>query len=371
MSYGEVSSLGRQVDGNNACTRAKKPKALAKKGANPLKSKHKETKGVSVAPNFSSVVPISHHVDAVLPDPNQAAVSQPPFDVQVTPPLVTLSFRSATAQYLAMARMEAFYESSSSSRRYMTLVEASKEKLCRNYEAFNLPVSSVRDWMRAMKETEAMRAESASGWRYWVNDGESQVLEQLFELEAIEDDEGDLQRVADEDGLIDGGPRSSSLSSRGERDDVRRSPVPSLQDTMRSLTVAGKVPETNTTQDTSAGRSRGPVTYIISCLASQKHKALRHERMHALYHLCPDYRSVVARCYAQLSRRALKAVEIELQLRGYGVRVWADEWQAYIADGETDIGGGVAKRENEALRKEVVQAAQKTCKRAGLELSFQ
>ena len=70
--------------------------------------------------------------------------------------------------------------------------------------------------------------------------------------------------------------------------------------------------------------------YLISSTTASK-GSLLHERLHALYHLSEPYASAVHTHYTtQLSRKARKIIEHDLQLRGYRASVWEDEWQAYL-----------------------------------------
>ncbi|KAN0064041.1 hypothetical protein ACQY0O_003647 [Thecaphora frezii] len=91
--------------------------------------------------------------------------------------LLTLLFPTAATQHAALARMEAFYEGAGdSAQTYLSLEEARAQRICRNYEAFNLPVRAVREWL------EAIKAEGKS-WREECNIEETKVLEYLLEQE--------------------------------------------------------------------------------------------------------------------------------------------------------------------------------------------
>lgn len=53
-------------------------------------------------------------------------------------------------------------------------------------------------------------------------------------------------------------------------------------------------------------------------------------------------------------------------MRGYAAVVWEDEWQAYVVDGEVEIGGGVAKGENEEARGELKRLAEVAWREVGI-----
>lgn len=259
----------------------------SKKGANPLKAK---LRAPAAGP--------AGDVDVGVEDDSAG----PSFEAQLSPPLVTLLFSSKAKQHRALARIEAFYESAQSSRSYLALQEAKQAKLCQHYEAFNFPLSVVREWMEEMRsremkgqiqqeDSDADKAGQAQAqwWSSFVNTEETDLLALLHEQGAL--------------------PASQP------------SPSPA------------------------------PLSYLISTLLTQSTTSLPHERLHALYHLSAPYRSAVSSAYANLSRRTRKAMETDLgMMRGYGEKVWEDEWQAYVVHGEEEIGGGVAKGENGEAR---------------------
>ncbi|CAO1621753.1 unnamed protein product [Parajaminaea phylloscopi] len=339
---------------------AGKVKAPKKKGANPLKAKLKAA--------AASIGARDDAEETALRNGPQSAQ----FQVEVQSPLVTLLYHSASAQHRALSRMEAFYEGASSSHRYLTLAEAASERLCRNYEAFNLPVSSLQEWLQAMAARHEQDGDGVKSWRDCVNAEERHLLDELIEvgvLATLGDESGaDVEprrappRDASAGSCPPPPPRAQETGVAGNASD-RTGEGPLTRSAASSHDAA---PATATATTTDSTNTHTQISYIISCLASQQAKSLPHERLHALYHLCPQYRTAVSRGYAQLSRRACKAVETELGLRGYGPRVWEDEWQAYVVDGDTSIGGGAARRENEELRAGLRVEATEAGKRVGL-----
>lgn len=196
----------------------------------------------------------------------------------VEAPVLTLFFPTAALQHAALARIEAFYESDTNGKRYLTLQEAADERICRNYQGFNFPLrQGVQDWLDAMHDAVGSDTEAeAQWWRPQCSAEEVQLLELLVSLRAISAYEG-----------------SSARSDDGE----------------------------------------AAVSYVISCVASQAHSTLPHERLHALYFLSASYRALVAQLYDSLSAPAKKVIEADLALRKYAPAVWRDEFQAYLAEG--------------------------------------
>ncbi|EPQ28175.1 uncharacterized protein PFL1_04502 [Pseudozyma flocculosa PF-1] len=197
-------------------------------------------------------------------------------------PILTLFFPTAAAQHAAIARIEAFYESSSSSQTYLSLEEAERERICRNYQGFNFPVvEGVGQWLAAMWNAVDV-ADDEARTRWWEPDcseAEVEVLRFLVDGGVIADDEGW------------GGEVSAGLADR-------------------------------------------PIRYAISTVAAKAHTTLAHERLHALYFLCAEYRALVATHWSTLSAPVRRAIEYDLQMRGYSESVFADEFQAYLAEGE-------------------------------------
>ncbi|PWZ00495.1 hypothetical protein BCV70DRAFT_199775 [Testicularia cyperi] len=241
-----------------------------------------------------------------------AVREQPVFGHLVDSPVLTLLFPTAAIQHSALARMEAFYESDSSSKRYLSLQEARDERICRNYQGFNFPVfEGVKVWLQAMSAAVNSSASgTAGGERWWsehCNDEERQVLDVLVDVGAIAADEG----------------------------------------------VNG--------QTNGAASADAKVTYVISTTASQANSTLPHELLHALYFLSPSYRSFVSSQWDSLTSSARKAIETDMGLRKYSPAVFQDEFQAYLAEGfgtEKEFGNktaGECKPIAEELRARVPQ----------------
>lgn len=203
---------------------------------------------------------------------------EPLFGHIVDPPVLTLLFPTAALQHAALSRMEAFYESDSNAKRYLTLQEAADERICRNYQGFNFPLrQGVQEWLDAMFEAVGGEEDAPKWWAAHCSAEENQLLDVLVSLGAISPFEGASSRSAD-------------------ADDAR-------------------------------------VSYVISCVASQAHSTLPHELLHALYFLSAPYRAFVSRQYASLSSASKKVIETDLGMRKYAPSVFEDEFQAYLAEG--------------------------------------
>ncbi|CEH17188.1 hypothetical protein CBOM_03251 [Ceraceosorus bombacis] len=210
-------------------------------------------------------------------------------------PLLTLVFQDASHQRAALARMEAFYEGAGAPKGvYLDLEEASNARLCRNYQAFNLPLDSVRQWLAAMRrhhgECEAQHADPSetsegassstsemSWWESHCNPTECAVLRQLHSLEAL------------------------------------------------------------------AEQSNSPFRYLVSVLQQFAASSLTHEQNHALFHLVPSFASAAQRAWDDLPRKAKSIIQHDLQLRGYAESVWVDEFQAYVAEDPSEFGNVAAE----------------------------
>lgn len=230
-------------------------------------------------------------------------------------PILILRFNSATAQHQALARMESYYESSTEAKKYLTLQDAQLKRLCPNYEAFNLPLSAVHDWLQAMREAEGVynsqpqhkqqdtgtdeTAKSTSPqqhccwWTAFTNNNETQLLQRLHRADCLD-------------------------TSPYAKDDSTPS-------------------------------------YIISTTSNS---AIPHELRHALYHLHAGYRATVQKEWdATLSNKTRAVIQRDLVLRGYGPRVWIDEFQAYVSEDAGEFGN---KTRNECREvKGVLLAAQR------------
>ncbi|KAJ1028573.1 hypothetical protein NDA16_001739 [Ustilago loliicola] len=255
-------------------------------------------------------------------EPKEAAAEkeEPLFGHIVDPPVLTLLFPTAALQHAALARMEAFYESDSKAKSYLTLQQAADERICRNYQGFNFPVrQGVQEWLDAMYEATSQdgagdEADAPKWWTPHCSTEENQLLDVLVSLGAISPYEGASSRDADSEA--------------------------------------------------------GSITYVISCVASQAHSTLSHELLHALYFLSAPYRSFVSHQYASLSAANKKVIETDLGMRKYSPSVFEDEFQAYLAEGlgtEKEFGNKPAaecKDIAEVLRAQVP----KEWKKLGLDL---
>ncbi|SPO23271.1 uncharacterized protein UTRI_01949 [Ustilago trichophora] len=250
------------------------------------------------------------------PKESQAEKEQPLFGHIVDPPVLTLLFPTAALQHAALSRMEAFYESDSNAKSYLTLQQAADERICRNYQGFNFPLrQGVQEWLDAMFDATGADEGSPKWWAAHCSAEENQLLELLVDLGAISSYEGASSRNADS----------------GEA---------------------------------------GSISYVISCVASQAHSTLPHELLHALYFLSAPYRAFVTQQYASLSAANKKVIETDLGMRKYSPSVFEDEFQAYLAEGlgtEKEFGNKPAaecKDIAEALRAQV----RKEWKKLGLDL---
>ncbi|CBQ71984.1 conserved hypothetical protein [Sporisorium reilianum SRZ2] len=240
---------------------------------------------------------------------------EPLFGHIVDPPVLTLLFPTAALQHAALARMEAFYESDSKARNYLSLQQAADERICRNYQGFNFPIrQGVHEWLDAMFEATDSDSDTPKWWTPHCSLEENQLLDVLVSLNAISPFEGAASRNADAES--------------------------------------------------------GGVSYVISCVASQAHSTLPHELLHALYFLSPAYRAFVSRQYASLSAASRKVIETDLGMRKYAPAVFEDEFQAYLAEGlgtEKEFGNKPAAECKDIAQQLRVQVAAEW-KRLGLDL---
>lgn len=242
------------------------------------------------------------------------AKKEPVFGHIVDPPVLMLLFPTAALQHAALARIEAFYESDSNAKRYLSLQEAADERICRNYQGFNFPLrQGVHEWLDAMFEATNSNADSAKWWTPHCSAEENELLDVLISLGAISPYEG--------------------ASSRND------------------------------------GES-GSVSYVISCIASQAYSTLPHELLHALYFLSPPYRAFVKSQWDSLSAANKKVIETDLGLRKYSSSVFQDEFQAYLGEGlgtEKEFGNKPAL-ECKEIAQQLRKQATKEWKKLGLNL---
>lgn len=211
------------------------------------------------------------------------------FQVQRHGPLILLHFTAPKIQHQAMARMEAFYESKSEAEKYISLQDPKTQLLCRNYQAFNLPLCAIREWLHAMQTSEGISSSrqgnanpfcTARWWCPFTNSQECQLLTQLCRL-----------------GLFN---------------------APKGWDASR---------------------------YLISITNKS---AIHHELLHALFFLHPGYREKAQGLWEGLSNRCRIVVTNDLLMRGYGEQVWVDEFQAYVSENAGEFGKKVRAECNEA-----------------------
>ncbi|WFD42622.1 enhancer of mRNA decapping [Malassezia psittaci] len=101
-------------------------------------------------------------------------------------PILTLVFGSAQAQHAALSRLECFYESKEYANTYLNLDAALRARICRGYEAFNLPIDAVSSWLKAMEDAQrdSSDQETTPWWHSFCNAEEIELLDTLFELES-------------------------------------------------------------------------------------------------------------------------------------------------------------------------------------------
>ncbi|KAL4400053.1 enhancer of mRNA decapping [Malassezia pachydermatis] len=186
-------------------------------------------------------------------------------------PVLTLVFGAAAVQYAALARIECFYESEKYAGTYLTWDAARQARVCKDYEAFNLPLAYVAQWLQALRLATEPRSDPdplLPWWHTHCSEEENALLADLLERGILQDN-GELH------------------------------------------------PST-------------PATYLISALASKAEVSLAHERLHALYYLSPRYRAIVQDQWEAMPRAIASAVQYDLQMRGYKASVWQDELGAYL-----------------------------------------
>lgn len=222
------------------------------------------------------------------------------FHVQRHGPLLLLHFNSALTQHQALARMEAFYESKSEGKTYISLQDPKTNLLCRNYEAFNMPVSAIQEWLQAMRSSEMVFSSTQGNdsprsipgwWCPFTNSQESFLLNELWSL-----------------GLLKA-PKGHDASS-----------------------------------------------YLISVTDKS---AIHHELLHALFSLHSGYRSKVQGVWEGLSSECRMVIYNDLLMRDYGEQVWVDEFQAYVSENAGEFGKKVRTECEEAamvLRESQAQA---------------
>lgn len=110
----------------------------------------------------------------------------PAFVAYAHGPVLTLLFANTIRQHSALARIEAFYESESAGK-YLSCEEAAQARICKGYEAFNLPTDALRRWLNAMKQASPRAPEGEEQW--WTpscNAVEDELLRYIFEHDLLE-----------------------------------------------------------------------------------------------------------------------------------------------------------------------------------------
>lgn len=229
-----------------------------------------------------------------------------------SPLLLTLLFRDKASQHYALARIEAFYESSAvEGNQYLTIDQAKSQKLCPNYEAFNFPISAVNEWLLQMKKCHFNDSIFAVPPQDEMSSTDETIVEQWWQVHCNEE-EVELLRFLDSMGCLEDPTVNSDSTSK----------------------------PTNAPQ------------YLITSLTSQATSSLPHERLHFLYFASKEYRDYVENMYASLSNKTRKIIEIDLGMRGYAKHVWQDEFQAYVSLNAAEFGNST-KQECTSLKQEL------------------
>lgn len=237
--------------------------------------------------------------------------------------LLTLLFRDKVSQHSALARIEAFYESSTIEEqsndlnRFITIDQAKSQKLCPNYEAFNCPISAINEWLGQMLKCTDL-AVSAPENSKEKNLGES-IADQTKHTEKwwqahCNEEEVELLKFLDSLGCL-------------EDPSAGTDPIEKIENAPQ---------------------------YLITSLASQASSSLPHERLHFLYFASKDYREYVGEMYKSLSNKTRKIIETDLGMRGYAKHVWQDEFQAYVSLNAAEF-GNPTKQECASLKQELQQ----------------
>lgn len=235
--------------------------------------------------------PLFHPTNSVKQKKGQNNSVAVDFRLRRQGPLVLLHFKTPLTQHEALARMEAFYESKSEAKTYISLQDPKTKFLCRNYQAFNLPVCAIQEWLQAMQSSEKVFSSSQGNenlcsisgwWRPFTNSEESVILNQLWSL-----------------GLL------------------------------------------------KAPKGHEPSSYLISVTDKS---AIHHELLHALFFLHSGYRDKAQEVWERLSSKCRMVVSNDLLMRDYGEHVWVDEFQAYVNENAGEFGKKVRAECEEAAK---------------------
>lgn len=249
---------------------------MAKKGIN---STSKKTNGVRV------------ELKGLLTQGRSQSYPKSDFIVQRHGPTILLQFTVPEAQHLALFRMESLYKSKSDAQPYVPLQNPGTKLLCRNYQAFNLPISSIYEWFQAMQKTEKNLCQSQGNldihkslqgwWSLFTNSQESRLLDHLWQFGCLRD--------------------------------IKPGEVPS---------------------------------YLISVTYKS---VIQHEISHAFYFLHPGYGHKVHQLWMGLSKKIRLIISHNLLMRGYGQHVWVDEFQAYVSEDRGEFENKTKQECDEAL----------------------
>ncbi|WFD33970.1 enhancer of mRNA decapping [Malassezia cuniculi] len=99
-------------------------------------------------------------------------------------PVLTLLFADAATQHKALARIEAFYESSTCGT-YLTCEQAVNERVCKGYEAFNFPVDALSRWLDALKVAAPPVEEDEPWWKGACTEEECEFIQYVYDTSVL------------------------------------------------------------------------------------------------------------------------------------------------------------------------------------------
>lgn len=331
-----------------ALTTKKKKSGGNKKGANPLKAQLKagSRKGAGQADDIKPGIskgeteqegggPVS------TANANTSSPSHGSFTSFISGPVITLRFTSKAAQHRALSRVETYYEGVDEKlqgyQSWGALMGALQGKtpsdiaergLCKGYEAFNLPLSVVGEWVEEMRRVEEREADLDLDSMAWVGAcclAEEVELLRFLEAEGVlsiggDGGNGGRNGNAGGENAIPGGGSGVNAS---DSSDTNANDGGSL-----NVGTPRQAEQPQQQQQPPSPTSSTPPRYLISTTSST---SLLHEQLHALYHLSQTYAAAVHSAYTQqLGKKSRKVIEHDLTMRGYRSTVWEDEWQAYL-----------------------------------------
>lgn len=222
-------------------------------------------------------------------------------------PIVALLFGERHTQNAALGRIEAFYESPLHASAYLSVADAQSAKVCAGYEAYNFPTHALQRWYGALDR-------AAGNVPSTEEQGMGATAEGGGAAPSAETPANRLTR----DATRTGGALPASYLAACTPEEVA---------VLIYFAGLGMLPDAAT--DAGAAPAEVP-TYVIAALVSNADAAFAHERLHALYHLSPSYRALLARLWADLPALNRKAIAFDLGRRGYREEVWEDEFGAYL-----------------------------------------